>query len=360
MSNTKDRAVVILAAYDYESLQITLQSLEHSVDATEKIVVVLNGKRLNTASEKTERVARTWAAKDPLHRFAVRPLSSGKSALRALTETLQNFEPLENVRYICKVDDDLIPLKKNWVNTLADAYHSLSANKNMGFVTGLINNNCWGFAELINIYNKQPAYNDIANYATTSGIRGENKVEKHTIDTGMCGTVWNYPYMAWWIHQWTSLQTKSFIEKTAGLPLKQVPADTHYSIGCIFFEKALWLSLDPKKYKSIVDEELLHIVCKETGKEKWAVMSEPMIHLFYRTQRLANAALIKPLIRELATHFNDPAFLDIEPFADKDLESIEDKLEMIRSRVDYTYGKISKFSFFSKWKEKKKLKQYQH
>ena len=51
MSNT-NRALVVLAAYDYESLAVTLQSLEHILDAHEKVVEVLNGKPLNVASKK--------------------------------------------------------------------------------------------------------------------------------------------------------------------------------------------------------------------------------------------------------------------------------------------------------------------
>jgi hypothetical protein len=356
----QNRALVILAAYDYESLRITLQSLETTVDTTEKVVVVLNGKRLNTASEKTERVARNWAAKDPLNRFAVRPLSSGKSAFRALTETFERFEPLQNVDYICKIDDDLIPLKKGWLNNISNTYHTLAKDHNLGFVTGLINNNCWGFAELIDIYGKKAAYDRIFGYTSISGDQGENRIVKCSIDTGKCGTVWNYPYLAWWIHQWTSLQPKSFVERTSSLGLKQIPADILYSIGCIYFEKSFWLSLDPKKYKTVIDEDLLHEYCKVLKKEKWAVMNEPMIHLFYRTQRKANADITKELLPALAEHFNDTAFNNIEAFEDKDMENIEDKVETIRSKVDYIYRKLSSFSILKKWKEKKSRKLYEH
>jgi hypothetical protein len=354
------RALVILAAYDYESLQITLQSLENTVDASEKIVVVLNGKRLNTASEKTERVARVWAAKNPVNRFAIRPLSCGKSAFRGLTEAFTSYGPLQDVDYICKIDDDLIPLKKGWLDNISKTYHSLENDHNLGFVTGLINNNCWGFGELVDLYNKQPEYDQAFNYTSISGDQGENRVAECSFDIGKCGTVWNYPYIAWWIHQWTSLQPKTFIEKTSTLGIKQIPADVLYSIGCIYFSKSFWLSLDPKKYRTVVDEDLLHEYCKELNKEKWAVMNEPMIHLFYRTQRKANADITSELLPVLTEHFNDPAFAAIKPFADKDKENVEEKVETIRAKVDYIYRKLSAFSILKKWKEKKKRKLYEH
>lgn len=358
--NTANRALVVLAAYDYESLAVTLQSLEHTVSNTEKIVVVLNGKRFNTASEKTERVARTWAAKNPVYRFAVRPLSAGKSAFRALTEIFSEYEPLQNVQQICKIDDDLIPLKKGWLDTLANTYNSLAKDRNMGFVTGLINNNCWGFDELVKLFDKQEEFNHIFNYTSVAGIHEERKVPAKTIDTGMYGTVWSYPYTAWWIHQWTSLQTDLFIAKTNELPFKQISADTYYSIGSVYFEKDFWLSMDPKKYRSIVDELLMHEYCKALGKEKWAVMSEPMIHLFYRTQRQVNAPLFQQLLPELARHFNDRLFTTIQPMNHEDMQLIEDVLDFIKGRTDYAYNKLSLFSFGRRWKEKAKQKQYMH
>lgn len=41
--NPSSRALIILASYDFESLQLTLRSLTHTVDKNEKIVVILNG-----------------------------------------------------------------------------------------------------------------------------------------------------------------------------------------------------------------------------------------------------------------------------------------------------------------------------
>ena len=70
----------MLAAYDFESLGATLKALEHTVSPIEKIVVVLNGNRYSLNGEKTERLARTWAALHPQFRHVVRPLCSGGTA----------------------------------------------------------------------------------------------------------------------------------------------------------------------------------------------------------------------------------------------------------------------------------------
>ena len=117
MPTSSNRALVVLAAFDYESLQLTLQSLNHTVDANEKIVVILNGKR-NFATERTERLAREWASRNINNRFVVRPLCAGSVPYFGLTEIIQNYETLKDVEFICKIDDDIIPLKKSWLPNL--------------------------------------------------------------------------------------------------------------------------------------------------------------------------------------------------------------------------------------------------
>ncbi|MER3463674.1 MAG: hypothetical protein C4329_03900 [Chitinophagaceae bacterium] len=133
---------------------------------------------------------------------------------------------------------------------------------------------------MVSIFDKQHNCQQAFNYTTIAGIHEERKVPSGSIDIGMYGSVWNYSYMAWWIHQRTSLQIESFVEKTNSLSINQIPADTYYSIGCVYFDKEFWLSMNPKQYKSIIDEVLMHEYCKKLGKEKWTVMNEPIVHLF--------------------------------------------------------------------------------
>ncbi|HEX2534436.1 MAG TPA: hypothetical protein VHK69_11910, partial [Chitinophagaceae bacterium] len=242
MVPSNNRAVVVLAAFDYESLQLTLLALEHTLDASETVVVVLNGRKSYPA-EKVERVARTWAAGHPATRFVVRPLCAGSEPWWALTEVLSQYGPLQGVEYICKIDDDVLPVRKGWLPRLAAAYEGLAPGRNLAFVTGLINNNSWGFNELVDLYGKRDEYAHQFNYTSIAGEYNERRAAPGVIDTGAGGTVWQYPYLAWWIHQWTSLKLPQFVERTAGLGLKEVPVETHYSIGCIYFRKSYWLGV---------------------------------------------------------------------------------------------------------------------
>lgn len=111
MINYSERALIVLTSYEFESLQLTLNALNHTLDLEERIVIILNGIP-NYAGAIVERISREWAAQDHSHRFVVRPLSSGGKAYWAIKEILEKFEPLKYTKYICKIDDDIIPLRK--------------------------------------------------------------------------------------------------------------------------------------------------------------------------------------------------------------------------------------------------------
>lgn len=302
---TSCRALLILTCYDFESLQLTLKSIEHTLDENEKVVIILNG--INTrASALVERISRAWANASPANRFVVRPLCSGAKAFFAIKEVLENYQPLAGVTHICKIDDDIIPLKRNWLDSLALGYTELSKATKVGFTTGLINNNCWGFNELLDIYDKRKEYETMFNYKTRGGAA--DKFKAGEVNNGFYGTIWQEPYLGWWIHQWTTLQIESFIAKTASLPPVEIPPETGYSIGCLFFEKQFWLDLDHEKYQSMLDEEIIHFTCQNEKREKWAFMNEPMIHLFYFNQRIPNRDILEAVTESLSRHFNDFSF----------------------------------------------------
>ncbi len=304
-----NRAVVVLAAYDYEALNLTLNMLDITLDPNEKVVVILNGKRCFNG-EMVERVARDWAIINQKNRHVIRPLCSGGDALFAIKEVLSTSSILKDVTYICKIDDDLIPLNKGWLDSLANCYKEQTlAGQNPAFTTGLINNNAWGFKQLVELFNKQEEYSYLMPSKSKSGT---GIVHGGEIADGFCGTVWEYPYLAWWIHQWTSLSPEDFIEKTKGLSCKQIPADTHYSIGQMFFEKNFWLQLNTRKYFTTFDELLIHKHCQDQNLTKWAVMHEPAIHLFYYVQRVPNKDLIKLIAARLTHYFGQDSINKIQ------------------------------------------------
>lgn len=329
MIDYSERALIILVSYEYESLQLTLKALNHTLNSLEKVVIILNG-RSNYSGMLVERICREWAALDHIHRFVVRPLCAGEKAYWAIKEILEEFEPIKNTKYICKIDDDIIPLKKDWMNSLANAYSLQETfGGNTGFVTGLINNNNWGFAELIDIFNKREEYGQINNYKSLSeSLSGGGIINEKEIANGAFGSVWKHPYLAWWIHQWTSLCPNDFINKTMDLGLKEIPEDIHYSIGCIFFEKSFWLQLQSPNNKEIaIDELMLHKLCIESRLKKWALMNEPIIHLFYYTQRLSNKDILPSIAKSLSIYFQDSAFNNIRQM------TLEDRFIILEEKL---------------------------
>lgn len=303
--NKDKRVVLLLAAYDYESLHLTLESLSHTIDEDEKVVIVLNGRR-GIRSSLVEDVARTWSAKGK-NRHVVKPLNYGLDAYTSISEVIEKFSIIKNAEFICKIDDDLIPLRKNWVDRLHQAYIDLEKKHNeIGFVTSLINNNSWGFKRLIDIYEKQNEYEDIMNFESHSstGIVAAAKIG----ESGM-GTVWHYPYLAKWIHNWTLCAIEDYLQKTSKLGIEEVGLDIHYSIGCIFFRKELWGSLKELEDTSNFDELLIHKYCQKFELRKFAVMNEPMGHLFYHVQRIPNRLILPKIKESLAKYWYDDSFL---------------------------------------------------
>src|SRR5690242_394094 len=145
--------LIVLASFDYESLQIILKSLDHTLMNEEKVIIILNGNH-SLNSRIVEYVARKWSEKKPASRHVIRPLGSPAEPFLAIKEVIISSEHFKAVKFICKIDDDIIALKKNWIVALQNEYVNLCKNSDLGFITGLINNNCWGFKELVSLYKK--------------------------------------------------------------------------------------------------------------------------------------------------------------------------------------------------------------
>lgn len=307
--STHHRAIVLLASYDAVSLYLTLQALNHTLSDDEMVVIILNGKR-GIRSAYVEQVARDWI-KNKTNKYVVRPLNYGNDPYSSIKEVLTYFEPLKEIEYICKIDDDLIPLKQNWLDNLEQEYLKQQEIGHIGFVTSLINNNTWGFAELVSIFDKGEEYREIMNYPS---VWGEGVINVGEIAIGVNGTVWQYPYLAKWCHEWTTLDLQQYIAKTEHLSSKEIHPNTHYSIGCIFFKKQLWHDVEEINKLVNFDELAIHRYCQENQLRKVAVLNQPMAHLYYFVQRKANAHLVPLFAQSFADFWQDERFLNYPKF----------------------------------------------
>lgn len=349
--SASQRAIILLCSYDSTVLHLTLESLSQTLDKEEMVVIVLNGKR-GIRSSLVEDVARKWA-KENKNRYVVKPLNYGKDPYTSIKEVIEDFPPLKEKEFICKIDDDLIPLKNNWLKHLHKVYLEEEKKAKIGFVTSLINNNAWGFAELVKIFGKENEYQEIMNMPSISGT-GEVKIGE--IANGVNGSVWQYPYLAKWCHEWTLLDIPNFISKTNNLPTKEIHQETHYSIGCIFFRKNLWLNIEEINNKTNFDELSIHLYCQENSLKKVAVMSEPMGHLYYFVQRKANASLLPLFAESLSQYWNHPSFLEYPKYdLDTQLMMHFEELNMSNVLQNFTPPKIQEeeeiLSGFSSYKK---------
>lgn len=330
--------LIILASYEYETLQMTFKALDHTIIEKDlPIVIILNGENTYNGT-KVERISREWASAG-VDRYVVKPQAAGTEPLFAVQEVINDFPVAKNSKYILKIDDDLIPLKKGWVTELAELHEKMEAQHGkIGFVTGLINNNTWGFNELLTIYNKRAEYERFMNHPSRAGVNKEFLVPAGKVNLGLAGTVWQYPSLAAWLHEWTSFDLPTFVEKTKGLGIKEVDLDTHYSIGCIYSARELWEEIKP--HNSNFDELLIHRYCLKHGLRKFALMSQPFVHLYYFTQRLANSYLIPGFMDSFASYFNDPSFKEIKNITLEDrLIDLDERMRTLKV-LERKFGKI--------------------
>lgn len=340
-------ALIVLACKDYESLQLTLATLSHTVVNGERIIIILNGDN-GLRSAIVEYVARTWCAEQPQCRFAVKPLSAPAEPFFAIKEILEEYNLLKGVKYICKIDDDIIPLKVNWLPSLLAAYQSVSRQHRIGFVTGLINNNCWGAEELLAIFHKWEEYKDIHSYRTRTGWGCRRIIEVGEMDHQDFGTMWQHPFVARWVHQWTSLRICQFIDGTNHLTIKEIPASIYYSIGCILFEKGFWIDLCPETFNSTTDEMMIYLKCRDEQYQKWAVMDQPVIHLFYNQQRQINHDLLNEIAASLASHFHDESIstqlealkIKFQPAIQGQMVAMQEDFLRIKERIDLLLNNV--------------------
>ncbi len=335
----KKHCILILVSYEYESLQLTFKGLEHTVDPNVPIIIVLNGARFSYKGSKVEQECRAWAAL-AANRYVIRPMASGKEPIYAIQEVVASSHLLKDIDYVLKIDDDVIPLKKNWDVDLANCFFEYEKKHGkIGFVTGLINNNCWGFKELLSIYNKWEEYKQFMNHPSVAGVFQERIIKIGEVDPGRNGTIHTYPALASWLHEWTSFDINTFVEKTKNEKVKEVELDVHYSIGCTYSHKSLWTDLKATRSKNF-DELLIHEYCLANNLKKFAVMSQPMLHLYYNNQRLINAYLLPQFITHLSTYFKDESIKDVKlaTIQDQSFE-LEDQLKTLKD-LDKRFGFI--------------------
>jgi hypothetical protein len=286
-------AVLMLACRDYEATELALAC--HMAYLPEGVhFFILQNCRGTYDAERTLSVARRYEQLFPRTVTAVEDIQPD-TPYRSISSLLAS-ERFKGVDFVCKVDDDAFPLSAGWLDTLLETYRSAESesSREPAYVTPLINNNTWGFAEVLGILGLREAYlRDAAmEHRIGSGdtMNPFRILSKEEIFTGANGTVWAYPHIARWLHTNTTLQPDRFLSATKSLTPCDVPSKDRYSIGCILFRKSLWPLIDDG---GIDDEHMMHQYCRRKRLRIVCARSVPFVHLAYFSQREENRDLVE-------------------------------------------------------------------
>lgn len=333
-------AIVILSYADYESLEIALavhsKFFPHLTCSgggqRVKLFILQNGYGTYDC-ERTLNVALRYKDLYPEDIEVITNISPGPAyhSIRSLLES----ETFKDIKYIIKLDDDVFPLSPNWLDDLCSCYIE-SFNKyknNLAYVTGLVNNNPYGFKKTLEIMDLKDLY--FSKYARVhlSGFASEPSTPvtitpKDTISTNAGGTIWRYAYIARFIHQQTTLKPQKFIDATKNLGSERINENERYSINCMLFEKEFWTAFNPNNIPD--DEASCHHYCRDNHMAIVAALNVPLVHLFFYVQRFENKDLIES-IRNLYTNWLNLPF-KIALCEDKEREN-EERLRYLEKRI---------------------------
>lgn len=300
-------AIIMLACRDYEAMELSLAC--HTAYLPEGVrFFILQNCRGSYDAERTLAVARRYELLFPRAITVVDefPPAAPYHSIAALLASPRFAE----INLICKVDDDAFPIAFGWLDGLIDCWKEASAqsNRSLAYVTPLINNNTWGFPETLNAMGLREAFlADVGREHRTGDGTLEAPIRLIPASEIHGRMIWNYPYVARWLHARTTLDPDRFIAATRGLSNVEVPNQERYSIGCILFRKELWQLIDDG---GADDEHMLHQYCKRTDERIICARSVPFVHLAYFTQREENRDIV-----EMARKLYEPRLYHPFPIA---------------------------------------------
>ena len=146
--NLKKIAIVQLCYADYEALEIALAAYTKLTNPNVHIYLLQNG-RGTYDTERTYRVCLRYQKMFPKQITVVDWIQPGAPFVSI--KTLLESDEMKSYDYICKVDDDVFPLTSDWLEKLIACYENSyrKYGRKLGYVTSLVNNNPWGFKQVV-------------------------------------------------------------------------------------------------------------------------------------------------------------------------------------------------------------------
>jgi hypothetical protein len=326
-------ALIMLACRDYEAMEVSLACHMEFADPDVKTFILQNCFG-DYDAERTLQVSRRYEKLYPGRIEIVDQLGERTpyDNIRRLLDS-DIFAPFSHV---IKVDDDAFPIRAGWIADMIACWDEAEIlhGSDLGYITPLINNNCWGFKQIIDQLGLAAEY--YAEVARPHRVGSGDEMNPYRvlshndIFTGANGTIWGSPHVARWLHEKTTLQPEIFIEGTRGLGNAYVNESERYSIGAMLFRKTLWGQISELAGDETPDDEhLVHMYCKNYGKKIVCVQSVPFVHFAYFSQRSENRDIV-PRARDVYQRFTGVGY-PIAQTPDRLLE-IEARLRWLETR----------------------------
>jgi len=310
--------LVMLACRDFEAMEIALACHAAYLPPGVRLHVLQNCRGCYD-SERTLGVARRYATLFPTRIAVVETIPPGPP-YQSIATLLESPE-LAACDLICKVDGDAFPIAPGWLEALVKCWReeSVRPGRPLAYVTPLINDNCWGFPEVLDAMGLRGQFLRDAGREHVVGDGGDIRVlPPDQISSAGQGTIWRYPHIARWLHERTTLQPDRFIAATQALPSREVPSADRYSIGCILFQRELWSRIDDGTRD---DEGMLHQHCRRTGERIVCARSIPFVHLAHFTHREENRDLLDEVRRTYEPRLGHSFRIGTQPDRLREIES---------------------------------------
>jgi len=320
-------AILMLACRDYEALEVSL-ACHTAYGEPDVPLFVLQNCRGGYDEERALGVGRRYEMLFPrIVRVITRaPAPAYRAIAAALAQELSDFD------LVCKVDDDTFPIARGWLTKLLACWRASEARwgEALAYVTPLVNNNTWGFPQVLDVMGLRAEYQ--ATVAREHRIGAGTEIAPYEIApaeivvTGTNGTIWGYAHIARWLHERTTLQPEKFIAATSGLAPVEIPNQDRYSINCILFRRRSWDEIDDGGDD---DEHMWRSHCAAKAKRIVCDRSTPFVHLSYFSQREENRDIVARARELYASRLGHPFPLALR--ASRTLE-IEARLRWLEAK----------------------------
>lgn len=278
LSNT---AILVLTCNDFEALDVTINQVLRTTPKEVPIYLLSNCAGL-AGADICEDMCR-FASRAQYGR--VHWINPGKRqhAYYGIRDAIKDQIKED---YILKLDDDVFPVAEGWLESLIACYKRQDP-ETIAYVSGLVNNNPYGFSrlarlpELAEAFDKQMSFPHVTG-EFVPGYQDFHIQDPGEIDPGGWGTIWQFPHLARWIHEETSLQPDRYQSLVKDLGEEEFDTSIRYSINVMLFERDMW----GKVFSGGTDdEEMFHLYCKENNLRIVVQENIPFVHLYFGPQK---------------------------------------------------------------------------